>query len=562
MSRTKGLFGNSPAIVLAAILVFSFPQREAAATDAKVETRLYSLGHCPTTAPNVYAQGPLGAIAPLAATVLSAIVSPLIETVVDKGVEALKEAAKDKDFPLASPVPVIKDFYEIGISGETLLNSNLGCIVLVRGVFEEGNYPSTNVDRGSSLADRIAAKFRVQTGTQPGDPGVRVKPDTLEFYFEVVPVMSENGKVFGLRPQALHVAKFASSNGLFGPSRRNYKFIITFADPFGSEAFASAEFRYEGLHAPFSEEACVEKSAAEYCPAVELGGIRGWFATKPLSDDLQPIIKKRQTSALTLTTAITPWVAPKPRVLSADDIPSVRAKQDAYCAALSAANKPKAEAHQQWDENCPGGLMHAKREYLYQQTIASARLEKDSADAFWSEQCVDTNKQPLAKNDANAIACLKILAGEKQRKAGEKLSIAAGKFLLTSTIIETRPGNEVAKFLAPAAEKVSPTIKTALKEKFDPLERKKAIETAEQKSATEAKAKRDALRAATVADSEVQIAQIEYDAAMTALSAKPQDTSLQIDSIKKHMALLKAQSEANDAYRAAALSPIPYPGVN
>lgn len=159
----KVFLKSSPAIVLAAMLVFSLPASDAAA-ESKPDTRIYSLQNCPATGPEVYEKPAFGAMGVLATTVLSAIVSPLIETVVDKSVEALKEAAKDKDFPLASPVPVIQDFYEVGTSGETLLNSNLGCLVLVRGVFEEGNYPSTIVNRGSSLADRIAAKFRVQTG--------------------------------------------------------------------------------------------------------------------------------------------------------------------------------------------------------------------------------------------------------------------------------------------------------------------------------------------------------------------------------------------------------------
>lgn len=556
MSGLKGFCSGLLAIVLGAIVVIGFAQHAAASEEVKPETRLYSVPNCPATGPNVYVKSDSKSfVAAPAAAVLSAIISPLIEAVVDKGVEALKTAAKDKDFPLDSPIPVTQDFYEVGISGATLLNPNLGCIILVRGVFEEGNYPSIVVARGSSLAERIGANFRVKTVTQDGDLQIRIKPGTLEFYLEVVPVTSDNGKVFGLRPQALHVATFASRNGFFGPTKRSYKFIITFADPFGSEAFASAEFRYEGLDAPFSKEACIEKSAAEYCPAVELGGIRGWFSTRPISDDLQPIIKKRQTSAQTLYAAIAPWINPKPRARSEDDIPTVRAKQDAYCSALNSANKLKVETQQQSDANCPGDLMQAKREYIYERTNASARLEKDSADAFWSEKCLDSNRQQLAKTDANAVACLKMLAG----KPGP---VAAGKFLLTSTIIETRPGNEVAKFLAPAAEKVSPILKTAVKEKLDPLERQKVKEAAEQKSASDAKVKRDALRSATVADSEAQIAQIEFDQAMAALTANPKDTSLQIAAIKAHMSLLKAQSGANDAYRAAELSPIPFPNVN
>lgn len=62
--------------------------------------------------------------------------------------------------------------------------------------------------------------------------------------------------------------------------------------------------------------------------------------------------------------------------------------------------------------------------------------------------------------------CPKTLAGPQQ-------FVLAGKLLLTATIVETRPGNKLAAFLAPAAEKVAPTAKTALKEKFDPVERER-----------------------------------------------------------------------------------------
>jgi len=76
----------------------------------------------------------------------------------------------------------------------------------------------------------------------------------------------------------------------------------------------------------------------------------------------------------------------------------------------------------------------------------------------------------------------------------------------------------------------------------------------------DAKTKRDALNAVTVADDNAKIAQLTYDDALTKQSAAPADTSLKVAAITAHIALIQAQAAANDAYRAADL-PIPFPSV-
>ncbi|SMP81211.1 hypothetical protein SAMN06295970_14213 [Noviherbaspirillum suwonense] len=519
------------------------------------ETRLYTFPSCPSTGPNVF-DGP-AQMAPLVAALVSAVVSPLVDAVVDKGVNALTEAAKDKDFQVPSPEPVMKEFYEVGISGETTFNSQVGCVVLVRGEFETGDYQPEPVEPGESLPDIIAAKFRVWAGSgahqKRGDPYVRVKSGTLELYFEVAPVLSDDGKMLGLRPQALYLGRFASKDGLFGSSRRNYQFTITFADPFGSQAFASADFKYEGLEKPFSKVACPQVPQTTYCAATELGGIRGWYVTKPISEDFAPVIKKRQANAVTLKTAITDWTAPPPRPTVPDDVPGVAGLLKTYCAALESANRPRLAGQQQWDERCPPDLALAKREYLYGESIASARLEKQRADDFWAKMCVDSTGQSLRKDDDGLVKCLKVLAGGKE-------PVLAGRFLLTSTIVETRPGNNVAAFFAPAAEKVAPSLKTAVKEKLDPVEREKVAAAAATKASADAKTKRDALNAVTLADDGVKAAQVSYDAALAKQAATPGDAAAEVAAITAHIALLKAQIAANDSYRAADL-PIPFPVI-
>lgn len=546
-----GKFRRMSAYALAALTVLGLPS-SGAAQEVKPETRLLTFKSCPATGPDVFKSK--AQMAPLVATLVSAVVSPLIEGVVDKGVNALKEAAKDKDFQVPSPEPVMKEFYQVGVSGETALNEEIGCVVLVRGEFETGNYPPGEAKKGDSLPDRIATKFRVWAGSdayeKQGDPYVRVKPGTLELYFEVVPVLSDDGKMLGFRPQALHVGSFVSKDGFFGSSHRNYHFTITFADPFGSQAFASADFKYEGLEKSFSKDACVAKPQTTYCAAIELGGIRGWYATKPISDDFAPLIKKRQANAVTLKEAITAWKEPPARPEVPDDVAAVVPLLKKYCAALELANRTKLAGHQQWDERCPPELSLAQRDYVYVASVEAARLDNKRAKQFWKKQCTDDAGKELDPSDENLFACLKKIASGKK-------TVLAGRFLLTSTIVETRPGNKVAAFLAPAAEKVAPALKTALKEKVDPVEREKLGAAATAKAGTDAKAKRDALNAVTLADDGVKLAQITYSDALAKLAAKPEDSALQVAAITAHIALVKAQIAANDAYRAADL-PVPF----
>lgn len=550
---TKLHFVGALALALASTLCFP---DNAKAEDGKPDTRIYTFPTCPATGPDVYKDpsAAIAGLAPLVAASVSAVVSPLIEGVVDKGVNALKEAAKDKDFPIASPDPVMKEFYEVGLSGETVLNTQIGCIVLVRGEFETGKFPPGVSKPGDLLSKRIEAKFRIWAGSgvppESGDGLARVKPGKLEFYFEVVPVVSDDGKTLGLRPQALQVESFASKDGFFGPSRRNYQFTITFADPFGSTAFASADFKYEGVERGTSKEACVGQPAKSYCVPTELGGIRGWYATKPISDDFAALIKKRRSNAVTLKAAVDKLDSTPPMPMVPDDLANVTPKLGNYCKELEAANKLRTNG-QQWDDACPSTLARAKREYLYEESIGAAKLAKQQADKFWSKKCVDPAGAPLPSNDENMVKCLEILAGTKK-------PVLAGKFLLTSTIVETRPGNELAAFLAPAAEKVAPVVKTALKEKLDPVEREKVAAAAAAKTATDAKTKRDALNAITLADDAVNTAQVTYDAALSKSANAPADSALKVAAINAHIALVKAQIAANDAYRALDL-PIPYP---
>ena len=540
---------------LALASAFGFPDN-AKAEDRKPETRIYTFPTCPATGPDVYKDpsAAIGGLAPLAAALVSAVVSPLIEGVVDKGVSALKEAAKDKDFPIASPDPVMKEFYQVGLSGETALNRQIGCIVLVRGEFETGKFPPDVSKPADLLSKRIEAKFRVWAGNgatpQLGNDYTRVKPGKLEFYFEVVPVVSGDGKTLGLRPQALQVENFASKDGFFGPSRRNYQFTITFADQFGATAFASADFKYEGVERGTSKEACVAKPAKTYCVPTELGGIRGWYSTKPISEDFAVLIKKRKANAVTLKTAVNALDPTPPMPMVPDDLENVIPKLGKYCRELEAENKLRRNG-QQWDEACSPTLARAKREYLYEESVGTAKLAKQQADEFWSKKCLDPAGAPLARNDQNMVKCLETLAGTQQ-------FVPAGKFLLTSTIVETRPGNKLAAFLAPTAEKVAPAVKTALKEKFDPVEREKVAAAGAAKVTVDAKTKREALNAITLAEEAVSAAQATYDAAFAESADAPTDTTLKVAAINAHIALVKAQIAANDAYRALDL-PIPYP---
>lgn len=515
------------------------------------ETRLYSTADCPATGPSAFAPpaAALGAMAPVAAALVSAVVSPLIDSVVDKGVEVLKAAAEAKDFPIAAPPPLVASFYQMGSSGALMLSPTIGCLVLVRAEFETGGFNSLQASRSDPLLQRIDKRFVFNPSAGAGGmQTIRIRPGTLRFYMEIALVPAEGGKAFAFRPQALVVREFESPDGLFGPTSRNYKFVIGFADPYGSDVFASAELAFANVTRDYTVDACVDVAADTYCPAAELGGIRGWFQTRPLSEDVQAMVKVRQAEALSLRRAATAAVPLGKRPDVPEDDTTVGKKLSDYCTALKAANASRAAAQQSTDERCPDGLKVARLNYEFLAQHRQDEIDRLAAVDFWNDRCKAPGGAVMALQVVNVKECLLLLHPRR---------VDTGLFVANVSIVENRPGNSAAKFLLPAAEKAAPVLKQALKEKLDPAEKAKADAAAATKASEGAAALRTDWRAIAIADDKVSSAQLEYDIKFKAWSVVPDDLSKNKEAVEAHVELLKAQAAANDAYRKIGL-PVPF----
>lgn len=309
------------------------------ATDARIETRLFTFETCPAT--GVQAEVVPGQIAPLLAPIVSALISSVVGSVVDRGTEAIKAAAKDRDIVVPGPAAVQRMFYEIGTAGDVRVNPDVACIALVRGSFVTDAQAAGTVSSSAPIIDRILARFRVvPPGADPSSPEMTYtrllnKPD---FYFETALIVAPDRKSFAFRPQAVFAGDFVSEDGLFGSDHRNYKVTLTFTDSFASQPFASADFTFEGLRRNDAVVDCDGAAQNTYCSADALGGIRGWHPTRPDSDDTTALVRQRQKTAATLATAVTPWRAPTAPVSPLDEGMTASA-QAAYCQELQKAGK-------------------------------------------------------------------------------------------------------------------------------------------------------------------------------------------------------------------------------
>lgn len=196
----------------------------------------------------------------------------------------------------------------------------------------------------------------------------------------------------------------------------------------------------------------------------------------------------------------------------------------------------------------PPALANARRRLEFALSHDGALIDKRAADGFWAERCAKQH----GKSPDEAANCLKDIFGREP--------LLAGAFNIDAVIVETRPGNRVAKFFAPVADAVAPPLKTALISHLDPTAREQAKEAREKEGAAQILAARQAGRSASIAELEVRSAQIGYDESVRNVNANPSASNQQAV-IKQQIALLKAQRDANDAFRAAGLE-IPFPLVD
>lgn len=513
------------------------------------ETRLYTLSSCPVTGQSRKITP--GGIAPILAPVVSAFITPFVGAVVDKGVEAIKKAAEDKDFRLPPPNDIERKFYQIGNAGQVTLNASNGCIVLVRGTFiSDTKTDGQHIEGTAPILSKIMNSFRVaEIGTdlkKPGAPRTRLSREP-DLYFESSIVLSDDKNYFALRPQAIYVGSYFVPGHLISTAKRNYVITVTLSDAFVNTPFASAEFKFTDLESHSGTTECADVKLGEYCSPNKLGGMKGWFPTKPSSDEITAVVKERQGVALMVAAAAEEWKVPTYVGVAQDEHRTVLA-QKTFCTEVAKFNSSHPPTSQISVPECPISLWSAKRAYDYAVTVDNAVIDKRAADKFWADQCPS-----IQRSKEQVAGCLESIFTATPAQVG--------KFTIHAEIIETRLGSKFAKFFVPVTDGVSPQLKGTVISQLDPTEREKTRAKAKADSETASTTARIASRQASESDLKVRIAQTSYDAAIEKLSADSSDKELQIQMLNKQIELLQQQRLANDLYRAAGRD-IPYPNVD
>jgi hypothetical protein len=508
-------------IVLISIVA---PAQSNAAPD---QTRIFMKPSCPVSGsiPNES-----GAFAPFLLPIVSAIIGPAVKGIVDAASSAIQEAAKDQDNTWPPPPPFTGNYYQIGPAGDTYLNPENACIVIASGVF--GAHDSAHPRPvGTTLVNTIQQQFSGQT--------LQDRLQSVSFYLEVAVIPGEEKGYFGLRPQLAYVGKFNASSGPFGSSKRNFRVALSLRDIPDGKPFASTTVLIPELKAGSGFIDCEGVKPTAPCPHYNLGGVVGWYGTKP--DDAEVKAKADGQAAVAATLSRAVALAVKVDSPMPEDKPDTQKALIAYCADIDRSNAATKREHLLDDAACPESVTRLKRVYLSARSDDLAKINKEAALAKWNALCGPKDGQPAFPQTAEGAAqCL------RTRFKPQNL----GSFDVAVTIVEVRPGNPLAKALAPVVSAAAPKIEDAITQNIDPAAKAKS-------SASDAAAKLGSSQAAKVAYAQEQVQESVFNAAQQAYAVGQNDMTQQAMLTAK-VALIQAQQAANNAYLKAGLA-IPFP---
>jgi hypothetical protein len=503
------------------------PAQSNAAPD---QTRIFLKPSCPVSGsiPNE-----AGAFAPFLLPIISAIIGPAVKGIVDAASSAIQEAAKDQDNTWPPPPPFIGNYYQVGPAGDTYLNPDNACIVIASGVFG-ANDPAHPRPEGTALINKIQQQFSGQT--------LQDRLQSVSFYLEVAVVPGEEKGYFGLRPQVAYVGKFNASSGPFGSSKHNFRVALSLRNIPDGKPFASATVLIPELKAGSGFIDCDGVKPTVPCPHYDLGGIVGWYGTKPDDAEVKAKADAQSAVAATLSRAVAPIVkldSPMP-----EDKPDTQKALIAYCADIDRSNAATKREHPLDDAACPESVNRLKRAYLNVRSDDLAKINKEAALAKWNSLCGSKDGQPpFDQTPEGAAKCL------HSRFKPQNL----GPFDVAATIVEVRPGNPLAKALAPVVGAAAPKIEDAITQNIDPSAKAKS-------NASDAAAKLGSSQAAKVAYAQEQVQESLFNAAQHAYAVAQNDPTQQTMLTAK-VALIQAQQAANNAFLKAGLA-IPFPSAD
>lgn len=435
---------------------------------------------------------------------LMAVAPKLIEGAVDAAANALKAAGESKSF--ATSGKTSGEFYSFNAQGDLLLR--YGCVTVVRGDFS--NPPNQPRSGLSAYAEFIG-----------------LKSSSFEFEAKLEPV--KGLKFVRLRPVYLKANKFAESSW-FSSSERTYTVALSLNVPGGEKPFGSAEFSFPGIEEGMKIEAADWRFANAVSEPIALApesvdatavrtGLQGKAAPYLLALDIIESNKKSK-------------VAGQPKVPSLYKSRSVTDVAKLYCDRVEQFNRTRSlpENAKIADERCKYVIENE------QENLATVLR--------------------TAHFNAERLAWATGLCGDVQKPDGKEERCAnfedpddlptATFFTSNATVVETRPGSKFAKFLGEALGAAKTDVSSAIG--------KKILPSTDEQIAAKDKEGRDARRALTLADLEVT----QAEEALAAAIIESKATTI----TAARIALVKAKIAANDAYRKAGLTSVPYPELD
>jgi hypothetical protein len=553
-------------IALASVLATLCAPLQALAATApnSAETRIFVAENCPASADKVIKTN-----SGFGGAILGAVAGPLIDAAINAGVAAVKAAAEDHtvDFPVGGPKT--ERFYQVSVNGLEQVNKGIRCITVVSGHFGGAGQMFDSSLEPRWLPRAMGKIYELKNVPMSGN---------VDFYFEAEIVTADDPTLFSLNPRAMYVGDFIQTS-IF-TKERNFALELQFQDLASSVPYANFSFKFPGVTKGFSRLTCSNppQDKDESCIVNALGSPRLWFKMQPQTDEMKNVqIARKQIAArlglLTDRKSDVGKTAIDPELL-VSQTPTHRN----YCAELARENLRRPAALYKADETC-------SPEYYLRQTEASNLLalkkaQLDYVDAFmlYEQKCgavpqkVSAHDAALRRNELFVTFPAKLVlpgpAVQDQLEIGidpETIKAClmkifggdatnAGQFMMSAEIHETKLGSKFANWLAPAAEAAAPEVKTVLQDHLIKSKREAAEKVEQAKTDAANLASRNVKFAIQTAEKEVRMAEIALAAKRAEASPDPGDLT------KLELALLTKQYAANNAYRAADMTP-PYADV-
>jgi hypothetical protein len=499
----------------------------ATADEPPPDTRVAWMKSCPSEPKGTDLQPFSGALT----AILAAVGPKLIDGAIDAAAGALKAAGETRSE--SSTAKTFRSFYFVNQMADLERHPDLSCLVLVRGKFASGRSAEQFVwaDQAEALKGLQTIDFRFEA---------RIQALRSLKSFQLVPVYAQ-----------LNQVQKRTWWPLTGPQKRDLNVSVALQVPGAASPFASASFLVRDL----SEGQAVKRDDWRLS---QLSSEPMAFPAPPADVEAAKARREAQLAPLLMAvdilkrkpTQVPDAPSPRPPSLYFKDAkkaePGVQAALDDFCGAQAAFNAGLPDASRQLDARCAQRFeLDIKRGLLERRLDEALRHEKGAtstgASREWALKVCQPKSESLGKELLDPVADCEKFERDDKLSANEY-----SRFTTSLTLVESRDGNKFLGFLGTALGASKEALGKTLTERWVPEVKDSAAE--------EGKA-RSNRRALALADLEVERAE---QVLAEALSAEKPVPSAQTSA---RVALLKAKTAANDAYRAAG-QPLPYPEVD